>query len=67
MSYQGSGDLYFVQERAELIETRYDILERFADAMCFLKKQLKSAGLPAINERMSLHAFVTWVYSTPSE
>lgn len=45
--YQIIRDVYFLQERAELIGTVYAILEWFADGMRSPKQLMESAGIPS--------------------
>lgn len=63
LSYRSIRDVYNMQKRAKLICALYAILECLADQMSFLKKQLKSAGIPSNYVTMSTHGFMTWVDS----
>lgn len=56
-------DLCSMHKPAELMGTRYAIWSSFADTMHFSRKLLKSAGLPANYERMSLYALMAWAHS----
>lgn len=44
--------------------TGYVFLESFADRTRFPKKLSETSGLPARDERISLHACMTWMHST---
>lgn len=64
MSYQGSGPACRTQKWAALLGTGYAASESFADQRHFPRKLLESAALPGNHEKMSLHAYTAWIYST---